>query len=204
MNALIRIALREMRGGRTGIAVGDRLGADQRAGLVALVEQGTDQRDGSVGIAGRIVGIGVEHRQAVVGAERPGVAERGIGSTVEQAGSHAALADPLEPAGGQGQRIAVGIAARDDRAQRIDGIAGGIGVQQRHGEQLSRGDVHRLLRDEVAERFRRLLIIAGLQRQRAAQQQAAGQRRHRAAGLAKKAAGEIDIVGAGGDHRLEV
>ncbi len=116
----------------------------------------------------------------------------------------AAIADPLEPARGERQRIAVRVAARHHRAQHVDRVARGVASEQRDRIELACGEVHRLGVDELLELADRLLGVAGLEIERAAEQQHPRQRVDRAAGLLDQAAREIIVAGARGEHSLEI
>ena len=114
------------------------------------------------------------------------------------------IAEPGQRTAGQSQAVAVGIGPAGERGERRHRPPGVAHPPLGGGQQPTRLAVVGLARHQPGEPRRRPLDIAGLEIDRALEQHSGRRRVERTAGAVVEQAGELEIAGARGEHRLEI
>ena len=199
-----RIAERELGGRRAG-ALRDqhaRLGDGARG--VAGGELAADHLDQRMRVAGIACRRGAQRADGVVAGEAAGAVGGAAGRAVEQLPGGQAVAACFIGAGGERQRIGVGVAALDRGAQPVERASGIARAQHRGAEQAADDQIGGLCLGEPAPRAGRALIPASLEIGATVEQHRPRRGGERAAGMVEHRAGEARFARACGEHGLQI
>ena len=202
-----RVADQDMHFGRAGIGRLQPARARQRLVALAAAEQGRDQADLGRAVVRRLLGGAADARRTRL--RRAGRARRARPAAARRRGRGRARRRRHRRAA-----PAPGRSATAHKRRRRAGRRSGAASRRRRRDRSSatgrrragggRGGCPAGAATRAASRPRRLLLIAGLEIDRAEQQHAGGRVVEGAAGAVPEAPRELEIARPGGEHRLQI